>query len=825
VRVPLRWLSEYVDFDASVEELTRRLTHAGLEVAAIERFGTDWQGIVIGEIVEVRDHPQADRLRIAQVDCGSSVKLSVTGAPNVRAGQRGLKVAVAKPGARLYSGHASAKEIFTVEPAQVRGVASEVVLCSEKELGISDDHTGILLLDSNASVGRPLTELLGDTVLELELTPNLARCLSVIGVAREISALLNGRALKIGAPQCRAAGPSIDERAEVEIADEKLCARYTAMLIEGVQNGPSPTWLRWRLQLAGMRPINVLVDITNYAMLEWGQPLHAFDYDALCARARDGLPRITVRRARNGEKITALDGVERPLNDESLVIADERGPIAIAGVMGGRETEVSEKTRAVLLESACFDRTSIRRTAQQLKLHSEASLRFGRGIPAELALRAARRAADLMRQHARGTVAQGVVDAYPHKQPTMEISLEPQEVKRLLGLSLDKRRITSALRALDFTVEREGRALRVTVPWHRLDVEIPADLIEEIARVIGYAQLPETLIAEPPPSHRPQVDLPLEEGVRDLLVGAGLTEVITYSLTDPTADAKLYPAGEVLHEEYLGLTNPLSSERAYLKRSLMAQLLATVAENQRHRERVAIFEIGHVYLPRSDATDGLPDEPRRLALALAGPRRPPAWNEPSVEVDFFDLKGIIDELAQRLGLCGSFSPIARWPFHPGRAAELRIDGVSLGYLGEVHPEVGERFELRGRTMLAELDLEMLLAKSAVGANGRSALRRYQPAPRFPAIQQDLAIVLDERIPASRIEALIRQAGQPLLSAIHLFDVYRGDQIPAGQRSLAYSLQYRAPDRTLTDQEVQAVQAKIQAALAQELGAKVRGAES
>lgn len=821
MRVPLNWLKEYVNFEASVDELARRLTLGGVEVAAIERLGADWQGISVGEIVEVQKHPQADRLQIARVDCGSGeVRLSVTGAPNVQPGQRGQKVAVAKPGARLYSGHDSSHGTFIVAPTRLRGVDSEVVLCSEKELGLSDDHSGILFLEPDAPLGRPLSKLMGDTVVDLELTPNLARCLSIIGLAREVAALLDAE-LVISEPRCRSEGVPIADRVEVEIADADLCARYTAMLIEGIQNGPSPAGMRRRLQLAGMRPINAIVDITNYVMLEWGQPLHAFDFDILRDRAAGKIPQITIRRARAGETITTLDGVARTLDEQTLLIADEQGPIAIAGVMGGLETEVSGKTRAVLLESANFNNINNRRTAQRLKLTSEASLRFTRGVPAELTLRAARRASELMRQHAQGVIAGGAVDLYPRRGRKVQITLEPREVKRILGLSLSKTRITTALRKLDFQCEPDGKALKVTVPWHRLDVEIPADVIEEIARVIGYDRLPEALIAESSPLGQTSAGVEPEEQVRDLLVSCGLTEVITYSLSNPAVDAQLYPAGKApTADQYLKLANPLSSERAYLRRSLMAQLLETVAQNLRHHEQVLIFEIGRVYLPETVAPDGLPNEPRRLGLALSGPRHPPSWNETPAELDFFDLKGVMATLLQRLGISAVRSvPLSQWPFHPGRAAELRINATSLGCFGEVHPEVAERFKLKGQTMLAELDLEALLGQSAQGP------RRYQPSPRFPAVAQDLAIMLSEAIPAAQVEELIWKAGRPLLSEIRLFDVYQGEQVPAGQRSLAYSLRYLALDRTLTDEEVQAVHVKIETTLARELGAKVRGVES
>ncbi len=846
MRVPIRWLKEFVELpvSVSVEELAHRLTMAGIEVAAIEYIGQSppqnvkhglhapWTGenqssgrltwdrdkILVGQIVEVQPHPNADRLVVAMVDYGQGAVPSVTGAPNVSVGQRGQKVPVALPGARLVNAYGDDPAQIEVKPVGIRGVDSQAVICSEKELGLSDDHTGVLILDDDAMVGTPLCELLGDEVLELDLTPNLGRCLSIIGVAREVAALTGGK-LKVKEPKWKPFGQSIEGQAQVEIADPDLCARYTATIIRDVRPKPAPFWMRYRLLLSGMRPISAIVDITNYVMLEWGQPLHAFDYDKLSERAGGRPPKIIVRRAKPSEKITTLDKVERTLTEDMLVIADEKGAIAIAGVMGGLETEVSDSTKHILLESASFHAINNRRTAQRLQLPSEASHRFSRGVPPELAERAAVRAAELMRRLTRGEIASGLLDAYPCKAPPRVITLAPTEIERLLGIRVKPAEISASLKRLGFACKRQKGALEVTVPYHRLDVEIPADLVEEVARIVGYDQLPSTLLSDTLPPQRRDRALELEEQVRDILVASGLTEVITYSLTSPKSVAKLYPTEQPPLTSYVELENPISSERTHMRQTFMNELLETIASNQHHREHVAVFEVGRVYLPDPKSTDGLPKEPRRLGIALAGLRRSPSWAEKTASVDFFDLKGIVETLLQHLGIEGAkFLPVSDPPFHPGRCAELSLSGERLGVLGEVHPQVAERFDLKGRVYLAELDLERMIPLAG-------EVRPYCPLPRFPGIRQDIAVVVEEGLPQERVERLIWESGGELLTSVNLFDVYYGEQVPPGKKSLAYSLYYLAEDRTLTDPEAQAIHARIQKRLETQVGAQVRGLQS
>ena len=585
MQVPISWLKEYVNITIPLEDLVERLTLAGLEVAAVDKIGDWWdrERIVVGEVVAVHPHPDADRLVLVDVNHGGDEpERCVTGAPNLfpykDQGPVSLKVAFAMEGAELYDGHKEGFVKTRLKRTKIRGVPSRAMVCSEKELGISEEHEGIMFLPDDAPVGAPLADYLGDVVLDLDLTPNLARCFSMIGVAREVAAL-TGATLRYPSTAWQTDGPPASELARIEIEDPDLCPRYIATLIQGVDTRPSPQWMQDRLRKAGMRPISNIVDITNYVMLEWGQPLHAFDYDKLLARARGDVPTIIVRRARAGEQMTTLDGVERTFHQDELLICDTAGPIAVAGVMGGLETEIDESTRNILLEAANFNFYSIRRTTQALKLPSEASLRFGKSIHPDLPEPAARRASELMRRLASGTVAQGMVDAYPSKPEPVVIELTTAEVERNLGLGFTRDEVAGFLERLEFQCEALAPdAVRVTVPNHRVDCHYPADLIEEIARLYGYDRIPVTELADRLPPQRANRALELEEKVRDILTGSGLQEVITYSLTSLAAEARLDPskaAQDLPAETYVTLANPISQERSVMRHSLLALALET----------------------------------------------------------------------------------------------------------------------------------------------------------------------------------------------------------------------------------------------------------
>jgi phenylalanyl-tRNA synthetase beta chain len=829
MKVPISWLKDYVDITVPLDELAERLTLAGLEVAAIVQIGDWWdrEKIVVGEVQEIRPHPNADRLVLADVDYGGDeLEQCVTGAPNLfpykGAGRVSLKVAFAMEGSELYDGHKEGFVKTRLKRTKIRGIPSRAMVCSEKELGISSAHEGIMFLPDDAPVGVPLADYLGDTVLDLDLTPNLARCFSMIGVAREVAAL-TGVPLRYPSTEWQTDGPPAADLAAIEIEDPDLCARYIATIIQDVEIGPAPHWMQSRVRRAGMRPISNIVDVTNYVMLEWGQPLHAFDYDKLVARAGGGVPTIIVRRARPGERMMTLDGVDRTLDEDTLLICDTAGPIAVAGVMGGFETEIDEHTRSILLESANFSLVSIRRTTQALKLPSEASLRFGKGIHPELAEPAARRASELMRTLAGGTVAQGMVDAYPRKPEPVVIDLTPDEVQRNLGIEFDRKEIVEILESLEFGCEPlAGGALRVTVPEHRLDCQYPADLIEEISRIYGYDRIPVTEMADRLPPQRANRRLELEERVRDVLVGCGLQETITYSLTNLEREAALDPgrtADDQAQEPYVVITNPITQDRSVMRRSLLSTALEIAAANLRFRDRVEIFEVGKVFL--LEPGEELPEEPRHLSIVMAGPRDERHWlaqdaDLDSPELDFFDLKGVVETLVERLHVDGAaYQPAEHPTFQPGRTARLLVGGADVGVLGEIHPLVREGFDLPARRVAAaELDLEALLAQVP-------PTWFVEPISPYPAVLQDLAVVVDEEMPAATVQALIAETGGFLLKRVQLFDVYRGDPVPAGKKSLAYALTFQAPDKTLREAVVAKQVQRIVGRLAAELGAELR----
>jgi phenylalanyl-tRNA synthetase beta chain len=839
MKVPLSWLSDYVDLDVPVAQLVERLTLAGLEVAGVRVLGLpvpeglrvkaedagpvwDRDKVLVGQIVSVERHPDADRLTLPTVDLGGGrTKTLVTGATNIKVGDRGQKVAVALSGAVLFDGHADQPTLKELKPTKIRGVPSDAMVCSYKELGIAEEHEGIILLQPDApEPGTPLAEVLGDIVLELDVLPNMARCLSLIGVAREVAAL-TGKLLRLPPHAAQAGSEAIEGKVGVEIEDPKLCARYAAALIKSVQVGLSPEGMQRRLMLAGMRPISNLVDVTNYVMLEWGQPLHAFDYDKLVERAGGQMPVITVRSARSGEVMTTLDGVKRELTPDNLLITDTGGPIAITGVMGGAATEVSATTRNVLLEAANFNFISIRRTMRALNLPSEASLRFSKGIHPELVRPAGERAAELMRQLGDATVCRGLVDNYPAPLPRQVVLLSLKEVERQLGTTFSLEEAMRILRALEFEVEQAGPdTLRAAVPPHRLDIQVgSADLIEELARIHGYDRLPATLLADQLPEQHTNVALVFEERVRDLLVRTGLQEVITYALTMPEREQ---PLG-LVRGEYVRLLNPISSERVVMRQTVLAGVLEVTAANLRHIDDVRAFEIGPVFLPH--AGQKLPDEPRRLALVLTGKRRQEFWLDSSEQqpanpaLEFFDLKGIVDALTADLHLPSVTYQTSSAPYlHPGRTAELVVDGTCIGSFGQLHPRVAEAYNLGGRIVLAgELDLEKL---QAVVPDRYT----YTPVPRFPAALRDIAVVVDQGVTAERLLAEIRAAGGSLLTQVRLFDLYQGGSIPEGKKSLAFALTYLADDRTLIDKEVDRAHKRIEDRLRHVLKALIRGKE-
>ena len=891
MKLPLSWLKDFIDLDGlSVEEIARKLTLAGLEVDEIlyaglpmptfkdgEKhefktggIGWDRDKIVVAEIYEVKSHPNADRLTLLDLFDGRQQQVVLTGAPNIfhlkGTGKlsKPIKVAYAKEGATLYDGHADGLVLNTLKRAKIRGVDSYSMVCSEKELGITEEHEGIILLDDDAPVGMPLADYMGDAVLDISILPNMARNANVIGIARELAAL-TGRELKKPVIKFKTNGESLEGLASIEITDPELNPRFVLGLIRDVEIKPSPYQIQRRLKLAGMRPINNIVDATNYAMLELGEPLHAFDYDVLASRASNpkrGVKIIT-RSAKDGEKLTTLDGVNRTLSSMNVLVCDEKGPLSIAGVMGGMESEVydaskeildakgveleeggmsqgkvslrGQSTTNVLLEGAAWNFINIRRTAKQHNLPSEASFRFSRGVHPSMAETGVKRGLQLMAEWSGGIIAPGLVDEYPLKPTDSTVTITPQDAKRLLGIDLSAGQIVSLLERLEFKckLKEPKHAARksnielssiessnletqiiITAPSHRMDIGTGvvgvADVLEEVARVYGYDHIPSTNMADALP---PQIGNPAyewEEHLRDVLVALGFDELVTYRLTSVESEARLGVMGD-----YVRIANPIAPERSVMRRSLLASVLDVMEHNARLDESLAFFEIGSIFEP---VPNELPNEPRRLAIAMSGLRESTVWDlKSSKAYDFYDLKGRIELLLSALRYKDiSYTATDSVNYlHPGRAAEIRVNEQVVGVFGELHPLVREKYELADSPVLvAEFDLERLRALNPTYG--------IAPVPEFPPVLEDIAVIVDESIPASRLEALIRQTGGKSVTHVRLFDLYRGDQIGAGKKSLAYSLTYQSPDKTLTDAEAAAIRNKIVKRLEQELGAKLRG---
>jgi phenylalanyl-tRNA synthetase beta chain len=848
MKVPLSWLREFVEIDEPILSLANRLTVAGLEVEEL-RFvgpalpslkddaggpvrpdtritGLAWEPdkVVVGAVLEVMPHPNADRLVLCRLNDGHREHVVLTGAPNLFPfkGQgplpTPLKVAYAGEGATLFDGHQAGWELMTLKRAKIRGVESYSMACSEKELGISDEHEGIILLDEDAPVGSPLVEYMGDVVMDIAITPNMARAASVLGVAREVAAL-TGKPLNVPSTELDWNGPPLVGRVGIEIERADLNPRFVLGLIEGVKLGESPYWVQRRLRLSGMRPINNIVDATNYVMLAIGQPLHAFDYDVLQERAQGGVPALITRQAVRGEKLETLDGVERSLDDFTVLVTDRRGALSIAGVIGGSESEVQPDTKNVLLEGANWEFINIRQTLAAQNVTSEAGYRFSRGVHPALAESGVRLGLAAMQLWAGGTVARGLVDAYPQPVERQPVAITPSDARRWLGIELTAGEMADMLSRLGFGVALKDDQLRVEPPDHRLDIGQgvigKADLMEEIARLYGYDRIPETLLSDALPPQRDHVMLERETRVRDCLVRLGLQEIITYRLTSPEREARLRLVEESAEPQYIRLANPIAADRAVMRRELLPGMLEVLERNVREAERIAVFEIGPVFLPQPG--EQLPAEPLRLGVVMYGRRVPVTWMDGDTSrFDYFDLKGVLTALFQALNIPEALvMPAERTPFHPGKGSAVVLKEEVIGGLGELHPEIRSRLDVTEAPILAaELDLSPVLEAMA----GRRAVTPVSP---FPPVLEDLAVVVEESTAAQEVESVLWRAGGPLLAQVTLFDVYRGEQIGAGKKSLAYALTYRAPDRTLTDEEVHVARESIVENLRAELGASLR----
>ncbi|SDC29405.1 phenylalanyl-tRNA synthetase beta subunit [Candidatus Frackibacter sp. WG11] len=797
MKVSYKWLQEYIDFDYTPEELAAKLTMAGLEVDDVVYQDEGLENVVIGEILEIKEHPNADKLSICQVDLGTTKEEIVCGAKNM---EEGDKVPTASVGTTLPNG-------MEIDEVELRGVKSRGMLCSADELGLQEERAeGLMILDSNLETGSQFAKALelDDIIFELDLTPNYSDCLSMIGVAREVAAM-TGNQLQLPEVEYSATGPEVKELTSIEVEDEDLCPRYTVRVIKDVEVKESPLWLQRRLKAAGIRPINNIVDITNYILMEFGQPLHAFDYDQLTEN------RIVVRRAKSGEKLLTLDDEERELDEDMLVIADAQEPICVAGVMGGANSEVTERTTNILLESANFDPISIRQTAKKLGLHSESSHRFERGVDVNSTDLASQRAIKLILDLAGGEVAKGVIDLYPNPVEPLELNLNVNRINRLLGTDIGEDEMIELLTNLEFEVEEENDNLIVKVPTFRGDISREADLVEEIARMYGYDQIEPVLASGPILQGKKTWQQSLEDKTLNLLTGLGLTEVKTFSFTSQTIFDEIKLPEDSDLRDTVKLNNPLSSEHEVMRTTLLPNLLEVLNRNiSRNVDEVKIFELGRAFTPQEGE---LPEERLLLSGALMEKNENEIWDLDAS--NFFALKGVIEEYFTALNIEDyEFNNSEHPSLHPGRTAIIKVKGEEVGILGEVHPDLIDNYDLLPRTVLFELEFEIIVKH----ANDDLV---YRELPKYPASTRDIALVVDVEVTSQDLENIINGVAGDLLETIELFDLYQGKQVEEGTKSLAYSLTYRAQDRTLTDDEINKLQSQIEDRLDEEFGAKIR----
>jgi phenylalanyl-tRNA synthetase beta chain len=803
MKISGRWLRDYVDIDMSDEQLAEHLTLTGTEISGITSLRSNLAGVVVGQVLTKEKHPRADRLSVCRVDVGSEVLDIICGAPNVAAGQ---KVPVAMVGTVLPGD-------FRIEARTIRGIMSQGMICSEKELDISEEAAGIMVLNDDLALGKPLPEVLplDDVVLDADLTPNRPDCLSMVGMAREVAAITGKRfrppvVEPPGRPQEGVRKESA-RRIPVTLHDPLGCPRYSAQLVSGVKIAPSPVWLSRRLLAAGIRSINNVVDVTNYVMLELGQPLHAFDYDLL----RGG--QIHVRRARAGESFTTLDEKQHTLNDEILLICDDERPVALAGIMGGLESEVRPETVNLLLESAYFEPTVIRRGSKALNISTESSQRFERGVDPNGVVVASHRAVGLILELAGGELVGELTDEYPRSLSPVTIALRVERVNQLLGTKLTSQEIRGYLESLGMEVGPEAsgsKAMAVTVPTFRPDVTREVDLVEEVARIYGYERIPATVHAGGSLKvSQDRKDRALQR-LRTALCGLGFQEVVCNSLTDPKLlKALSYP------EEPRAILNPLSDDLSVLRPSLVPGLLQVFAHNRRRALRdLRIFEVGKIFRQPPDGQ--VTDERWSLCGLLSGRRQIRFWGEKGREVDFFDLKGLVESILQKLSIDKfHFLPYDEGGFfRPGHAAALMLGDKGCGLVGQLASSVLQVFDLENAAFVFDLDVATLM-EVMEGA------RQYCELPKFPPADRDMAIVLPQEVPAADVERVIREGGGGLVVEVELFDVYRGKQIASGKKGLAFSLRYQSAEKTLTDDEIEDVQRRILTGLQERFGAQLR----
>lgn len=786
MNLPLSWLKDYMNTDG-IDDATyaHMLTMSGSMVEGIENPANEIKNVVIGKILKVEPHPDADKLVVCQVEVGENEPIQiVTGAPNVF---EGAVIPVAKHKSTLPGG-------IKITKGKLRGVTSMGMMCSTDELGISDERaTGILILPEDTPIGADVTEVLGlnESVAEFEITSNRPDCMSIIGLARE-SAATFGREFKIPEVVVPENNESVHDYASVEIENPDLCSRFVGRVVKNVKIGPSPEWMQRRLKACGIRAINNVVDITNYIMLEYGQPMHAYDLDHVEGKT------IIVRNAKEGEQLETLDDQPRELSASMIAIGDKKRAIGVAGVMGGANSEVSEDTTLVMFEAATFHPVAVRRGAKALGMRTEASALFEKGLDSENCLPAINRACQLMAELGAGEVVGGVIDLYPGKKEQRVLPFEPEKMNHFLGLNVPETEMIEILERLEFTV-KDGK---VYVPTFRNDVEGIADVAEEVARIYGYDRIPTTMMSGGGMGGGKNQKQKLEDLIRDALTHAGLYESMTYSFIDPKENDMVAMSQDDVRRKTVAISNPLGEENSVMRTDMLSSVMKVLRTNYNRRNAEAgIFEIGTVYLPEGEV---LPKETQVVAMGMYGMG------------DFYDMKGKVEQLLEEIGISNyDFAVCKENPaFHPGRCASVLVGGAVIGALGQVHPKVAANFKVGTDVYCALLDFEALLS-------GYTTDRKFKPLPKFPATSRDIAVLLDASMNVGEIEKIIKKQNSPILESYKLFDVYQGEQVGKDKKSVAYSLSFRADDRTLTDEEVNAVMDKILDALQKELGAELR----
>jgi len=792
MKVPINWLRDYVDINISTKELGDRLTMTGSMAEEIIAKGADISNVVTGKIVKLEKHPDADKLFVCQVDVGAGEPIQIiTAATNMKLHD---VIPVALHNSTLFGG-------VKIKKTKMRGLVSNGMFCSEEELGLAEEHVhGLMILPEETPVGKDIKEVLGlnSELIDFELTSNRPDCMSIIGMARETAATIGTTYRMPDVSYTPNSSENINDFLKVEVRDSDLCSRFIARGVKNVKIGPSPKWMQDKLAEAGVRPISNIVDITNYVMLEFGQPMHAYDFREISTN------RIVVERAKAGEKFTTLDGTERDLDESMLTIRDGETAIGLAGIMGGLNSEIKEDTTGVIFEAANFEHINIRVSTAKLGLRTEASARFEKGLDPNMAEKAIDRACQLVIELGAGEVMEGIIDVYPEKVVPKVITVDSNWVNEFLGTEIDKEAMRGYLEKLDMSVEISGDDLEITVPTFRVDVTIREDIAEEVARIFGYENIPMTIIESVNARGGKTMKQKLNDKTVEAMICSGLNQSISYTFVSPKCFDRILVSEDDAMRKAVQIRNPLGEDYSIMRTTSLPSTMESLARNySRSNEIARLFEIGKVYIPGEDINK-LPDERNIAAVGMYG------------GVDFYHIKGVVENLMEALGIkkYEFRRESTNSSFHPGKTAALLVNGRYAGVLGEMHPGVIDNYGLAERCYVAELNLDVLYKYADLG-------REYKPLPKFPAVLRDLAVLVDDSVMVKEIEDIIMANGGSLVESVKLFDVYKGKQIPEGKKSVAYSIAYRLDYKTLTDAEVSEVHDKIVRKLEESLGAELR----